>query len=111
MKPIVIAVILFSASAALAQRTKDPGLNSRHASVGHKSASLGTPVITRNTSATAAELAKIEQQGAHASYSTTSHISPSSTAAAPKTPPAAQNKNRPIKFSRGQMQSNIKAPH
>ncbi len=96
MKLAAFAVVLIS-TLSLSQTTKDPGHSSRHASVGKKYGKASTSVPTRNTAALANELAKIEQQGAHAPASSTAARPAASTAAAPKT--QTQGKNKPMKFS------------
>ncbi len=108
MRLAAFALVLIS-SLTLSQTTKDPSHPSRHASVGRKYGRSGT-VNTPNTTALTNELAKIEQQGAHAPASST--VSRTSTAAAvPKSPPA-QNKNKPIKYSyRPPQGSHTARPH
>jgi hypothetical protein len=96
MKLVVFAVVLIS-SLSLSQTTKDPGHSSRRASVGKKYGKPSTSVPTQNTTALANELAKIEQQGAHAPASTPAPRPAASTAAAPKT--QTQGKNKPMKFT------------
>jgi len=97
MKLAVFAVVLIS-TLSLSQTTKDPGHSSRHASVGKKYGKVSTSVPTQNTTALANELAKIEQQGAHAPASTTAPRPAAPTAATPKTQ-TTQGKNKPMKFT------------
>ena len=96
MKFMVFAVVLIS-TVSLSQTKKDPGHSSKHASVGKKYGKASTPVPTQNTTALASELAKIEQQGAHAPASPAPRPA-ASTAAAPKTQ-TPQSKNKPMKFT------------
>src|SRR5437667_11577881 len=96
MKLAVFAVVLIS-TLSLSQTTKDPGHSSRHASVGKKYGKASPTVPAQNTTALANELAKIEQQGAHAPASSTAPRPAASTAAAPKT--QTQGKNKPIEFT------------
>ena len=97
MKLVAFAVVLIS-TLSLSQTTKDPGRSSRHASVGKKYGKASPPVPAQNTTALANELAKIEQQGAHAPASTTAAHPAASTAVAPKTQ-TTQGKNKPMKFT------------
>ena len=97
MKLSAFAVVLIS-TFSLSQTTKDPGHSSRHASVGKKYGKPSTSVPTQNTTALANELAKIEQQGAHAPASTPAPRPAASTSVAPKTQ-TTQSKNKPMKFT------------
>jgi len=96
MKLAAFAVVLIS-TLSLSQTTKDPGHSSRHASLGKKYGKASTSVPTQNTTALATELAKIEQQGAHAPASTPAPRPAASTSVAPKA--QTQGKNKPMKFS------------
>ncbi len=93
MRFAAFAIVLFSGSLMLAQSPK--ATMSRHASVGQHSASLGTAAITPNTSTTATQLSKIEQQ--HVAYQS-QQARQSSVPAPAKTTPPGQN-NKPIKFA------------
>ena len=95
MKLAVFAVVLIS-TLSLSLTKKDPGHSSRHASVGKKYGKPSVSVPAQNTTALANELAKIEQQGAHAS--TPAPRPAASTAAVPKTQ-TSQGKNKPMKFT------------
>jgi hypothetical protein len=97
MKLAAFAILLIS-GLAFSQTTKSPGHASRHASVSRRYDGAGTPV-TPKTSSLGVELAKIEQQGAHATASTGSQRAAGSTHVAPKIPPPTQRKNKPTKFS------------
>src|SRR6266536_6672987 len=97
MKLVAFVVVLIS-TLSLSQTTKDPGHSSRHASVGKKYGKASTSVPSQNTTALANELAKIEQQGAHAPASTTAPRQAASNAVAPKTQ-TTQGKNKPMKFT------------
>jgi hypothetical protein len=109
MKLPAFAILLIS-GLAFAQTTKSPGHPSRYASVGRKNS--GGTVNPPKTNSLASELAKIEQQGAHAQASTASQRAAGSTHVAPKTPPPTQNKNKPTKFSYKPPQgSHITQPH
>lgn len=94
MRFAAFAIVLLSGSLMLAQSPKGPTM-SRHASVGQHSATLGAAAITPNTSATATQLSKIEQQ--HVAYQS-QQARQSSTATPAKTTPPPQN-NKPIKFA------------
>jgi hypothetical protein len=97
MKFVTFAVVLIS-TLSLSQSTKDPGHSSRHASVGKKYGKASVTVPTQNTTALANELAKIEQQGAHAPGSVAAPRPATSTAVAPKTQ-TTPSKNKPMKFT------------
>lgn len=109
MKFAAIATVLTLATFSFAQRKVDPGLYSKHANAGNKSGSLGTGANTPNTAATAAALAKIEQQGVHAPTS----AAPRSPAASPgtnaaKVPTPAQAKNKRMgSVRRSQPKANV----
>lgn len=94
MRLIAGCLVLLSASLLLAQKVKEPGLNSKHAEVaGHRSAGVNPAILAPNTRATANELAKIESQGATVRPQTQQHV----PTALPKVVSPAQNKNKPIR--------------
>src|SRR5215467_10976706 len=98
MRVILITIVLTS-SWVWSQTTKEPGRPSRHASVGKKYSSTVTPPA-RKTEPLAAQLAKIEAQGAHVPSS----VPANGHSAAPAKPAFAkpattQSKNRPMKFT------------
>ena len=98
MKFALIPIVLMSAL-AWPQDVKSPGHSSRYASAGKKygASSAATPVPKNEP--LAAQLAKIEQQGAHVPSSpSTSQSAGSAKPVFPKTP-ATQTKNRPMKFT------------
>ena len=110
MRLFVFATLMLVTNFALSQHTKDPGLSSKHASVAHHSASLGTPAATTNTNANATALARIEQQGAHAPSASAPHTAGTTGATTPKPASSAQKPNKPIKFSYKPPQNN-NTPH
>jgi hypothetical protein len=93
----VAGLVLLSGSLIFAQKAQDTGL-SKHANVGHKSASSGSAAITPNTKANADALTKIEQQRV-STQGQPARRSSAVASAAPKNAAATQNKNKPIKFS------------
>ena len=99
MKAVLITILLTSAL-VWSQSVKGPGHSSRHASVGKKY-SGGSSVTTPAPKAEplAAQLAKIEAQGAHVPSSSASSRSSASTKPVFAKPTTNQSKNRPMKFS------------
>ena len=97
MKFVLVTIALTSAL-VWAQGTKDPGRASKYAGVGKKSGSSSLNTAPK-TEPLAAQLARIEQQGAHVpSSSAGNHPVASAKPVFPKTPPP-QSKNKPMKFT------------
>ena len=99
MKAVLVTIVLTS-TLAWSQSVKDPGHSSRHASVGKKysgGSSVTTPAP--KTEPLAAQLAKIEAQGAHVPTASANSHSAASAKPAFAKPTTNQSKNRPMKFS------------
>ena len=96
---VVLFTVVLTSSLVWSQATKGPGYPSRHASVGKKysgGSSVTTPAP--RTESLAAQLAKIEAQGAHVpSSSATSH--PAAAKSAFPKAATTQSRNRPMKFA------------
>ena len=96
MKFVLITFLLTSAVAW--SQAGNPGHSSRYASVGKKSGGSALNMPPPKTEPLAAQLAKIEQQGAHVPSSPAAHPAASTKPVFPKAP-ATQSKNRPMKFT------------
>lgn len=97
MKFALITFVLTSVFAW--SQAVNSGHSSRYASPGNKSGGSAVNTPPPKTEPLAAQLAKIEQQGAHASSSPASaHSAASAKPVFPKAP-ATQSKNRPMKFT------------
>ena len=96
---VVLVTIALTSSLVWSQAAKEPGYSSKHASVRKKYSSTVTTPAPK-TESLAAQLAKIESQGAHvpSSASTNGHSSASAKPAFAK-PTNTQSKNRPMKFT------------
>ena len=98
MKFVLVTIVLTSAL-VYAQGAKDPGHTSRHARVGKTYGRSSVNTAAPKTEPLAAQLARIEQQGAHVpSSSAGNHPAASAKPVFPKTPPP-QSKNKPMKFT------------
>ena len=96
MKFVLVTLVLTSATAW--SQAANPGHSSRYASVGKKSGGSAVNTPPPKTEPLAAQLAKIEQQGAHVPSSPAAHSAASAKPVFPKAP-ATQSKNRPMKFT------------
>ena len=96
MKSVLITLVLTSAVAW--SQAGSPGHSSRYASVGKKPGGSAVNTPPPKTEPLAAQLSKIEQQGAHAPSSPAAHSAASAKPVFPKAP-ATQSKNRPMKFT------------
>jgi hypothetical protein len=110
MKVVLVTIVLTSAL-VWSQSAKEPGYPSRHASVGKKYSGASS-VPAPKTEPLAAQLAKIESQGAHVpSSSANNHSAASAKPVFPKTTATSQNKNRPMKFTPKAQPTRSGQPH
>jgi hypothetical protein len=108
---LALFTIVLTAALVWSQAVKGPGHCSKYASAGKNSGSSGVTTPAPKTEPLAAQLAKIEQQGAHVpSPSATSRPAATAKPIFPKAP-ATQNKNRPMKLAPRSQPTRSNQPH